>query len=123
MVSRIAPLPGSGITVCTDPLPKLPVPRRIARRWSCSAPDTISDAEADPPLISTDERRALQDVVTLGIPALAVLRMARAGGDDLPLVDEIRGHRDRLVQQAAGIVAQIEHQAAQLAAVLLPSGP
>ncbi len=36
---------GIGITVCTEPLPKLWVPSRTARWWSCSAPETISDAE------------------------------------------------------------------------------
>ena len=39
--------------VCTEPLPKVLLPRTTARRWSCSAPATISDAEADPPLTST----------------------------------------------------------------------
>ena len=39
--------------VCTDPLPNERVPIRVARLWSCSAPATISEAEAEPPLIST----------------------------------------------------------------------
>jgi hypothetical protein len=59
VVSRIAPSPRSGISVWTDPLPKLLVPTTMARRWSCSAPATISEAEAEPPLIST----------TIGLPS------------------------------------------------------
>ena len=30
--------------VCTDPLPNVRVPTRVARLWSCSAPATISEA-------------------------------------------------------------------------------
>ena len=39
--------------VCTEPLPNERVPMMVARLWSCRAPATISDAEAEPPLIST----------------------------------------------------------------------
>ncbi len=39
--------------VCTEPLPNERVPISVARLWSCNAPATISDAEAEPPLIST----------------------------------------------------------------------
>ena len=39
--------------VCTDPLPKLCCPIITARLWSCSAPATISDAEAEPPFTNT----------------------------------------------------------------------
>ncbi len=54
MVSASAPLPDpSGMIVCTEPLPNERVPISVARLWSCSAPATISEAEADPPLIST----------------------------------------------------------------------
>ncbi|SPH19277.1 hypothetical protein ASD8599_00001 [Ascidiaceihabitans donghaensis] len=55
----MAPSLRSGITVCTDPLPKLLVPTTIARRWSCNAPATISEADAEPPLIKT----------TIGLPS------------------------------------------------------
>jgi len=40
--------PRSGITVCTDPLPKLVRPTTCARFLSCRAQATISAAEADP---------------------------------------------------------------------------
>src|SRR6266478_4420530 len=39
--------------VCTDPLPNERVPTNVARLWSCSAPATISEADAEPPLIKT----------------------------------------------------------------------
>ncbi|MND07857.1 hypothetical protein D3C83_301180 [compost metagenome] len=39
--------------VCTEPLPKVCVPITVARLWSCSAPATISEAEAEPPFTST----------------------------------------------------------------------
>jgi hypothetical protein len=35
--------------VCTEPLPNERVPARVARLLSCSAPATISEAEAEPP--------------------------------------------------------------------------
>jgi len=41
----MAPWPGIGMIVWTEPLPKDLVPSRIARWWSCSAPATISEAE------------------------------------------------------------------------------
>jgi hypothetical protein len=54
VVSRSAPLPEpNGMMVCTEPLPNERVPTKVARRWSCRAPATISEAEAEPPLIST----------------------------------------------------------------------
>jgi len=39
--------------VCTEPLPKVCEPSTSARLWSCSAPETISEAEALPPFTST----------------------------------------------------------------------
>ncbi len=44
---------GSGRIVCTEPLPNVCVPMIVARWWSCSAPATISEAEAEPPFTST----------------------------------------------------------------------
>ena len=101
--------------VCTEPLPKDRVPMMVARLWSCSAPATISDAEAEPPLIST----------TIGLPLVrspgraahcsaGFFGIAAAGGNDLALVEESVRHRDRLVEQPAGIVAQIENVALDL---------
>ncbi|OEH45362.1 hypothetical protein lpari_03641 [Legionella parisiensis] len=43
----------NGNTVCTEPLPKLVVPRITARLLSLSAPATISAADAEPLLINT----------------------------------------------------------------------
>ena len=45
--------PGRGMMVWTEPLPKDWVPMMMPRWWSWSAPATISEAEAEPPLIST----------------------------------------------------------------------
>ena len=114
----MAPSPGSGMIVWTEPLPNDWVPMTIARRWSCRAPATISDAEAEPPLISTTIGRP-----STMSPGRALKRWmqsgpAAAGRDDLALVDEGVGHRHRLVEQAAGIVAQVEHDAGQLVADL-----
>ena len=53
MVIFTAPPLLNGITDCTEPLPKLRVPTITARLWSCNAPATISEAEAEPELIST----------------------------------------------------------------------
>ena len=54
VVRRRAPFPWPrGIMVCTEPLPNDRVPTIVARFWSCKAPATISDAEAEPPLIRT----------------------------------------------------------------------
>ena len=53
MVSLIPLLVSRGITVCTEPLPKLCVPTIRARSLSFKAPATISDPEAEPALIRT----------------------------------------------------------------------
>ena len=46
-------MPVTGSRFCTEPLPKLRWPTSSARPWSCSAPETISEAEALKRLIST----------------------------------------------------------------------
>src|SRR3546814_10856396 len=48
-----SPLFGIGSTVCTVPLPKEELPTSTARPESCRAAATISEAEAEPPSIST----------------------------------------------------------------------
>ena len=53
------------------------------------------------------------------VEALAGLRIAAAGRDDLALLEEIVGDGDRLVEQAARVVAQVEHEPDQLVAGLL----
>src|SRR5260221_78384 len=45
--------------VCTEALPNEREPTMVARLWSCHAPATISEAEAEPPLISTMSGLAL----------------------------------------------------------------
>ena len=49
----MAPLFFKGIIDCTDPFPYVASPNNTALFWSCSAPATISAADADPLLIKT----------------------------------------------------------------------
>ncbi len=102
--------------VCTEPLPNERVPISVARLWSCKAPATISDAEAEPPLISTMTGLPLVEVARLGVEALGFFGIAAAGRDDLAALEEGVGHRDGLLEQAAGIVAQVEDVALDLVA-------
>jgi len=80
---NLSPDPSRNVsTVCTDPFPKEVVPSTRARLWSCSAPTTISEALALPPLIRA----------TIGYVRLTVLGLA---GNSLvfllilPLMDRI----------------------------------
>ncbi|KAF8254225.1 hypothetical protein BKP31_11280 [Streptococcus pneumoniae] len=61
-----------------------------------------------------DHRLAIDQIARTGIEAGDVLRIAAAGRDDLALVEEGVGDGNRLVQQAAGVKAQIEHKALEL---------
>ena len=71
-------------------------------------------------MISTTSGKPRRDVAArLGVPALAVLRVARLGRNHLARIEEVVGDIDGLVEQPAGIVAQVEHDAAQLVAGLL----
>ena len=94
--------------VCTEPLPNERVPSMVARVWSCSAPATISEAEAEPPLISTTIGLPLATSPGWALKRCVSSALRAAGRDDLALVEEGVGHRDRLVEQAARIVAQVE---------------
>src|ERR1700761_1372145 len=99
--------------VCTDPLPNERVPIRVARLWSCSAPATISEADADPPLISTTRGLPLMRSPPRG-EALCFLRRTATGRDDLAARHEGARHRDRLIEQSAWIVAQVDDVAGQV---------
>ena len=88
----MAPLPGSGMTVWTEPLPKVRCPRITARWWSCNAPATISLAEALPPLVSTTTGRPPVMSPGLAFQRWLLVGVAGAGGHDLPLLDEVVGH-------------------------------
>ena len=63
-----------------------------ARWWSFSAPATISEALAEPPLITTASGLPLGEIARGRVVALAVARVAAAGRDDLA---RIRGRRRR----------------------------
>ena len=77
------------------------------------------EAEAEPPLISTTSGSPSAMSPGLGVPALRVLGAPGAGGDDLALVEEVVRDLHRLVEQPARVVAQVEHEALQVAAGLL----
>ena len=72
-----------GITDCTEPLPKLRVPIMIALLWSCNAPATISEADAEPLFISTTNGMSLAIVRSVAINSISF-------PSNLPLVDTIR---------------------------------
>ena len=61
-----------------------------------------------------DDRLALGQIAGPGVEALRFFGVAAAGGDDFTLVQERIRHRDRLIEQAARIVAQIDHEALDL---------
>ena len=52
------------------------------------------------------------------VEALGLLGVAAASRDDLALVQEGVGDRDRLIEQAARIVAQVDDEALELVAAL-----
>src|SRR5204863_8776392 len=61
-----------------------------------------------------DHWLALGEVARPRVEALGFLGIAAAGRDDLTLVEEGVRDRNRLVEQAAGIVAQINDEALDL---------
>ena len=66
--------------------------------------------------------QAIGNVCSMGIPALAVLGVACAGGDNLARADKAGGYLHRLIKQATGVITQVKHQPAQLATGLLLEG-
>ena len=50
----------------------------------------------------------------MGVEALGLVGTAAAGRDDLAVVEEGVGDGDRLVEQAAGVVAQVDDVALDL---------
>src|SRR3974390_383152 len=88
--------------VCTDPLPNERVPISVARLWSCSAPATISEAEAAPPLTRTTSGLSL-----VGAPPRVAQTRGWAGWHGTRT-----GHR--LVEQAARVVTEVDDIAHEL---------
>src|SRR3546814_20632703 len=68
------------------------------------------------PIDQHDDRQAVGQIAGCGVEALRVVGRAAARGNDLALVYEGVRYLDRLIEQATGVVAQVEHVAAQLAA-------
>src|SRR3954451_17491574 len=100
--------------VCTEPLPKVRVPIRVARLWSRKAPATISEAEAEPPLISTTSGlpfvmsppRAVKRWVSSAVRPQVETTSPR----DMKALDT----ENRVVEQSAGIVAEVDDIAREL---------
>ena len=86
----------------------------IARLWSCRAPATISEAEAEPPLIRTTTGLPLARSPALALKRWVSSALRAAGGDDLAAIEEGVGDHDGLVEEAAGVVAQVDHEALEL---------
>ena len=125
VVSRSPEPSDSGMMVCTEPLPKLWVPSTTARPQSWSAPATISDAEALPWLTSTTIGKSVKHPLGVRGEAHVLVAHAALGVDhELAGLEELLGHLDRGGEQAARIVAQVEHEALDLAVlgVLLERG-
>ena len=117
--------------VCTEPLPNERVPISVARLWSCSAPATISEADAEPPLIRTITGLPLVRSPGCAAAALGFLGIAAAGRDDLAALEEGIGNGHRFLEQPAGVVAQVDDVTLELVAPIwrcqvgdrLASGP
>ena len=86
-----------------------------ARRWSWSAPATISDAEADPPFTSTTSGAPFQDVGRLRVELELGVFEPALGVHDGAFREEGVGYRYRRAQHATGIVSQIEDHASESA--------
>ena len=63
--------------------------------------------------------QAVGQIAFLGVEALGVVGLAPSGRDDLAAIDEGVADQHGLFQQAAGIVAQVDHVADQLVAQLV----
>ena len=123
----------SGTMVWTEPFPKESVPTTSARLWSCNAPATISEADAEPPLISTTIGRfgtssprrldALHHQLEVMDHRLHVGHQVGLAGQDHARIVHIdrsaRQPRDRLIEEAAGVVAKVEQDALEVVADLL----
>ena len=115
-VMSSAPPLESSRTSWKTPLPNVSVPTTVARSRSCSAPVTISEADAVSPLTSTTIGAVGHDRVAGGAQRL-LLDRAPARGDDRPVLEEGRGDELGLGHEAAAVVAQVEHE--DLGAALL----
>src|SRR5512133_276475 len=91
-VSRMAPLSGNGITVCTEPLPKLRV--MILHR----SRDDLTGGGGTA-VDQHHQRCTVEDVYALGAQPQGILGMASTRGDDLAPTYEIAGDGDSLIEQ------------------------
>ena len=105
--------------VCTEPLPKEVTPMTVARLIVLQRTGHDFGGRGRAFVDQHDDGLAVREVAAARIVALRVLGLAAAGGNDFAAGEEIVGDRDRLIQQAARIVAQIEHIAPEPGADLL----
>jgi hypothetical protein len=98
---------------CTDPLPN---ERADQRRATVILQRTGDDfrGRGRAAVDQHDHRLALGKVARPRIEALGLLRVAAAGRDDLTALEEGVRDKDGLVEQAARIVAQVDHVALHL---------
>ena len=94
--------------VCTDPFPKERVPNTVPRRWSCSAPATISEALADPTIDQHDDRLTACQIAWGSVVALDVILGSATGGNNFAPVQESIGNANGLAEKAARVEAKVE---------------
>ena len=78
-----------------------------------SAPATISEADAEPPLTSTTSGAPFSKSPGVAFEALVGAVAATLGLDDGAIFKEIVRHIHRAVQHPARVVAQVQHQSSQ----------
>ena len=106
---------GRGTTVWIVPFPYEELPMTTARSRSCSTAATISAADAETSVYKDRQRQIRRDIHPAGDVVSITVGVAAARGQYLPLSEKQVGDLDRLLQQAAGIAAQIENNSAQAA--------
>ena len=116
MVSRSARLRAGLETLWTEPLPKLLLAHdeRAAVVLQRAGDDLGRRGAAG--VDQDDDRQAVRHVARLGVEAFDVVLVAAALGDDLAALEEGVADLDRLVEQAAGVGAQVDDIAQRLAA-------
>jgi hypothetical protein len=92
-------------------LPKLVVPTTTARSWSCSAPATISLADAGAAVDHHDERDVRRHRLLGGHVHLRLALPPALAQHVLPALEEHVARRHRLLEDAARVAAQVEDHA------------
>ena len=109
-VTNSSPPSGSGVIVCTSPLPSVELPTTTPRPRSASAAARISAALAVRPSTSTTTGMPGQ-FAGRRTPDARRLGVASGGHRDDAGRQQVVGRRDRLPQQPAAVAAQVEDDA------------